>query len=273
MTGRNQYAPLRQLALLMALDTAGTLLNAFWVLFPSGGGTGGRLADVSASVGVSDNIGIYVFWTIWALRLLTWALILLLVPRLTALCKSFRRAQIWFFLCILSAPVEFLLTGIFNYRYPDPHVLLSLTRPALMMASFLYLFVVILLLEETVLLPLGNRAILLAGAELMESFGAERQAKKNRRCGKWLFILTVAQGIVDILLTAFIAWMWFMEGLDQSQSQLVVPTEGGRLAQLLALELFTVLLCFPLGLPSVVFRFFAAFRINRTWRTIEDLAR
>ena len=258
MTEIYRYPRLKQLSILMALDIAGpvaelVLSSIRFDVFPS-------TQDGSSL----QNTWFYTVWTTAGIRLLIWSLILVTLSRLTGLCKSFGKAQVWFLLRFLAVFPEILAPAIFAYRHPN---LGSLNETPLALLFPLLITAGAVLMGESLLLPLGDHAILCAGAELMESFGRERLARKNRRCGGWLLGTSLA--FLLLFSSAVFLLVWIRYTRDVS----LMDAEDGSFQILALLDIAAFLLALPLGLASLLLRVLAPVRMGQTYRAIEELTK
>lgn len=118
MVETERYLALKEIGVLMALDTAGFTTENI-ISFGSA-----ILAMDSQHETFLNELSIYGAWTMWALRLLIWSLTLVSLLRLASLRKSFGNARIWYLLRILCLIVQPLSVTFANHRLP----LLSLER-------------------------------------------------------------------------------------------------------------------------------------------------
>ena len=261
MTLGNKYSMLKQLAILMALDTGGAVANtaAFFIctVLDAANVQVASLPPLSASAA-----SIYVAWTLLGLRLLIWSLTLALLPRMTELHPSFGKARICYLLRILVFVGEIISAGTVQYMYYR-------IDPGTDLESMLFVSMIVLLelglglLLEVLLLSFGNRAVLNAGADLLESFGMEEAAKRNRRCGKWLIRFAAVYAFFWLFaFTIFLIWrMAHPEGFPES-----FP------AFLFLLDIAAFLFCILTWLGVAVCRILAPLHMNRVYRLIRDLS-
>ena len=258
MLETDRYWALKEIGVLMALDTAGFIAeNA--ISF-----AGAILAMDSQRGTFLNELSIYGAWTMWALRLLIWSLTLVSLSRLASLRKSFGNARIWYLLRILCLIVQPLSVTFANRqpsllsseRTPGIETLIPITLIAILTLAFLGEF----------LLSVGNRVTLFAGAELLDSFGLDDPAKRNRRCGNRLIGCTAAQTLFYLVAVALLIWIRFLQGrriFGEGESGATMPE---------AIAIFcAVLFCLLARLGVIVFRILAAVRMNRTYRAIKEL--
>ena len=251
MTEESKYSPLKYVGALMALDTAGGIANILTFSARELLGTDSRL---------TASLSQYADWTVWVLRLLAWALTLAVLSSLTDVNKSFRKARIWYLLRILILFLTPMASAVVHYR---TIIEVPLTPSDITLAAVALIpFAGMALLGEA-LLSVGYCAVLFAGAELMDSFGLEGLAKKNRRCGNRLAGCVAAQTLSVTAAVGLAAWLRLVKGVrlfgDESTFGILI--------------LFAVLipLCLLLGLGTMAFRAFAAVRMGRTYRAVKEL--
>ena len=266
-TMENKYSMLQQAAVLMALDTGGTIVETvltFVLSILDSANADGALFPMEAV----SHANIYISWTIWGLRLLIWLLTVVLLSHMTDLRKSFGSARIWYFLRILTFIVVMMLVNAVTYlRYehlsdPDAEILFFFGRMILFTLGLNFLL-------EGLLLSIGNRSILAAGAELLESFGLKKPAQENRRCGNGLIGFTAAYAILLLfgcaLLFVLLSWneLPLFNALETGDAQGV----------LVLLVIAAFLLCFVTWLGMEICRILAPIRMNRTYRAIRELSK
>ena len=256
MTGKDRYSPLGRLSVLMALETGVAAVKAVIALASVFLFTADQYG-ASLPAEVLHESGIYITWTA---RMLLWALTLAALSRLSVLRASFGRARIWYLLRILILPVVFLLTLPANRPHGDTTPLPFRLTACLYLAG-------LGALAGTLFLSMGNRAILLAGAEVLDTFGVETPAKRNRRCGAVLLVSAAALTFSLVLAAVFPA------GRRLIQGQPFYSTAGpkGVFSALTPPEAAAFLLCFLAGLGAVGCRLLAAVRMSRTYRAIREL--
>ena len=256
MTGKDNYALLKQVSILMALETGLALAEVLINVCR-------RILNAANSSTAMNMSILYLLWTLWALRMFSWTLTLASLSRMTRLCKSFRKAQIWYLLRILFFVSTPMLVGVLNYLdrpatasdFPSP-----LTKGIFCLNLALCFF------AETLFVSSGNRAILFAGAELLDNFGMTAPAEKNRLYGKWLMKISLAEFYFLMLLLALTAWVWFTKG-----SLVSAMREAG-----VAMTAFRLLVLFvlPEGLGVLLlFRFLASLQVHRTYRAVKELTK
>ena len=264
MNTENKYLIIKRVSILMALDAVGaiteTVMKFISAVFNS--------ADASSASVFNANI--YVSWTLWTLRLLIWILTLVSLSRMAEICASFGKARIWYLTRALSFITLTWLSGTINYLYyqryghDDFQTVLNANPdlPRFLGVCFL-LFMGMDFIMEAFSLSFGNRAILIAGAELLESFGLEKPAEKNRRCGKLL--AGFAAAYTSCLVCAFVflsaassfVSVWDAEGVPE----ILIP---------LALILI-IIICVPSWIGIEIFRILAAVRMRRAYHAIREL--
>lgn len=264
MTSRNKYTPIRHISILMALDAGAAILDAFvyWVgpsLWAAIMGT-----DTSPASDAVKNFSIYMAWTIMLLRLLLWALTLLALFRLTDIFQTFQKAKLWYLLRVLAYIALVLLAAYGNYQLAFAANWENAKYPLVVL---LLLIAACTLLGETLLLPMGNRAVLDAGAELLDTFGLESQAQKNRRCGKRLLVFSLLFQFLLLFAVGLAAGVWL------AAEVWLYSTETDAFPVLTFLDIAALLLAFPAGFCVLAYRFLAAVHAGRTYRAIEVLTR
>ena len=251
MTEESKYSPLKHIGALMALDTAGGIVNIV---------TFSAQTLLSTDSSLTASLSQYADWTVWALRLLAWALTLAALLSLTNVNKSFGKARIWYLLRILILVVTPMATAVVNYRNMDAA---SLTPLDLAFVSGALIFLVGMALLGEALLSVGYRAVLFAGAELMDSFGLEDPAKANRRCGNRLAGCLAAQTLSLAVIAAFMAWLRLVKGVQLFGDENALG--------LILLFIILIPLCLLAGLGTMAFRVFAAVRMGRTYHAVKEL--
>lgn len=251
MTEESKYSPLKHIGALMALDTAGGIVNIV---------TFSAQTLLSTDSSLTASLSQYADWTVWALRLLAWALTLAALLSLTNVNKSFGKARIWYLLRILILFVTPMATAVVNYRNIDAA---SLTPSDIALVAWSLIFLVGMALLGEALLSVGYRAVLFAGAELMDSFGLEGPAKENRRCGNRLAGCVATQTLALTVAVGLAAWLRLVKGVR-------LFSDENALGVIL---LFIVLIpiCLLAGLATMAFRAFAAVRMGRTYRAVKEL--
>lgn len=262
MRSESIYAPLKLIGILMGLDAGGAIadtIQSFSGALRTAGSTAGGGISLSHSL-----TGIYCTWIILIVRLLVWAMTLITLSRLTDVRPSFQKARLWYLLRILAYMAELLPSAIVYSRYPN---LLSVPNLAMLLLSALVVSLGSILIGECLLLPMGNRVILLVDAELSESFGLESQARKDRLCGRRLLRVSLAFLCLLFLSIAPEVWVRMVKGVS------LYSAAGDAFPGLLLLELAAVLLCIGAGAAILIYRLLAAVRMIRTYRAIEELTR
>ena len=253
MTEGSKYLMLKQAAVLMALDAGGAVANtgAFFVrtALENANTQAASLPTISAT-----PASLYVSWTFLGLRLLIWSLTLALLSRMIELHPSFGKARIWYLLRILVFVVEIITVGAAMYMYHN-----HITESLIFVRIVILLELGLGLLWEVLLLSFGNRAVLSAGANLLDSFGMEEAAKKNRRCGKWLIGFAAVYAFFwTFAFTLLLIWrVEFPEGFPE---------------ELFLLDVGAFLFCVPAWFGSEICRIFASLRMNRVYRLIRELS-
>ncbi|MBR4211238.1 MAG: hypothetical protein IKR84_02465 [Oscillibacter sp.] len=251
MTEESKYSPLKYVGALMALDTAGGIVNIV---------TFSTQELLSTDSRLTASLTQYSDWTVWALRLLAWALTLAALSSLTDVNTSFGKARIWYLLRILILFMTPMVSAVAHYRIIGE---VPLTPSDITLAALALICFVGLALFGEALLSVGYCAVLFAGAQLMDSFGLEGPAKKNRRCGNRLAGCVAAQTLSVTAAVGLAAWLQLVKGVrlfgDESTFGILI--------------LFAVLipLCLLLGLGTMAFRVFAAVRMGRTYRAVKEL--
>ena len=251
MTEESKYSPLKYVGVLMALDTAGGIVNIV---------TFSTQELLSTDSRLTASLTQYSDWTVWALRLLAWALTLAALSSLTDVNTSFGKARIWYLLRILILFMTPMVSAVVNYRNMGAA---SLTPSDITLAAVALICFVGLALFGEALLSVGYCAVLFAGAQLMDSFGLEGPAKKNRRCGNRLAGCVAAQTLSVTVAAGLAVWLWLVRGVGLFSDK----------NPLWVILLFAVLIsvCLLAGLGTMAFRAFAAVRMGRTYRAVEEL--
>ena len=121
---------------------------------------------VSRTVMIESDLDLYLLWTVRCLRLLTW---LGMIVHLERLEGGFRSAKRWYLLRIFVFLTVQVLSGIQSQS------------PLLVGVGNRSLFSIITVVFSTLiippLLPMGNRALLKAGADLLRYYGMEKPAR------------------------------------------------------------------------------------------------
>lgn len=250
MVEANRYSALRGISILMALDTAVLIVeNGIFLMntvLP---------ADLRHGTPLNE-IALYGAWTMWALRMLLWSLTLLSLSRLAGLRKSFGNARIWYLLRFLCFITQALAVTFANLGFRSPS---GLT----LSAEMLLMFLVITFLGE-LLLSVGNRVILFAGAELLNSFGLDTLAKENRRCGNRLLGCTAAQTLFFVAAVALFVWIRIFQGRRLSvEGEWAAPEWIGFFS--------AVLFCLLARLGVIAHKILAAAHMNRAYRAVKEL--
>ena len=149
----------------------------------------------AASAVIESRINIYLSWTTRCLRPLLWIGMIVLLSRSE---ESFHAARIWYLLRIIVFFAIRAFGAIADQI--DSGIGLVLLSDRITFSAAVY--VLLSLLIVPLLAPFGNRAVLKAGGEILDYFGLEAPAKKNRRCGKLLAIFTcLLVGMMLVFLT------------------------------------------------------------------------
>lgn len=251
MTEENKYSPLKHIGALMALDTAAVVVeNVVFLLEMS-------LRTDSQAEALLAGAALYGVWTAWLLRLMIWALALVSLSRLTGLRKSFGKARIWYLSRFLVFFAQALTVTVGNYRAAAGTVLSS-PELALIVGALLAILAMNYIGE--CLLSAGNRAVLFADAEFLDSLGLESQPGKLRRCGNRLAGCAAAQTLLLLLAIALVLCFRPAGGPFPLDNEI-------RLGALLC----ALLLCFLAGLGATAYRILAAVYMLRTYRAIKEL--
>lgn len=253
MTESNRYLTLKEISVLMALDTAGLIAEnviSFWSAILARNPQYGTLLN---------EISIYSAWTMWALRLLIWSLTLVSLSRLTSLYKSFGNARIWYLLRL-----SFLILQPLSITFASHRLFLSSSESQLVAERLMITLALAFLGELS--LSIGNRVILFAGAELLDSFGLDSPAKKNRRCGNRLIGYTAAQTLFFAVAFALVVWIRFFQG----RRLFGAGESGAAMSETIAI-FSAVLFGLFARLGVIVFRVLASVHMSRTYRTIKGL--
>ena len=255
---KNKYAMLKQAVILMVLDTGGKIVETVLTLIFS--------SPAISSLTAVSYANVYVSWTLWGLYLLLWLLTITLLSHMTVLRVSFGKARIWYLLRILAFIVFMMATtatAYLSYRSrPDPAPETTLLIGQILIFNFGLNF-----LADALLLSMGNRAILNAGAELLESFGLNQPAEANRRCGNRLIRFTAAYACLLIFACVILLGLSFMNELPFFG---MMDAEGVRKV-LVCLDIAAFLLCLPMWLGMVIFRILAPVHMNRAYHAIREL--
>ena len=266
MIQTGKYTMLKRLGVLMALDAGTSIFETIrflvWPWLINTGSVGAAAAYASSA----DSANLYLSWAVDALRLLVCVHTLMSLYRLTGLHKSFKMAQLWYFLRTLSLLPQVLVLALFSYLYPDRDSLLS--TPFLLTLTIVFLVILcFFFLGAFLFLSLGNRAILSAGAELLESFGEYDLAKKNCRCGNSLLRFSLALLVTALSATLLTAGMLILTRVY------LVPLEEYVRGLLVLLVLVLIVLAVLFWAVLLVFRSLAAMSMFRTYRAIEGLTK
>ena len=251
MAERSKYETLKQISVLTALDTAtwiaGEVLDSVTLVL-----------SLPKWLDPSNEGQVYITWTIWALRLLVWSLTLAALSRLSDLRNAFGKARIWYLFSLLAFIAQPLGASGAHYRYP---ALTPLSRAdAFFFVQVLIILAMITCLEEASLC-FGKRVILFAGADLLETFGLEEHAMKNRRCGNRLLICAAAR--MSFLLCVFaVTWISLAKQFS------FFDNESIDLLLCAAVSLWCLFLA---ELGNIAFQILAASRMKRTYLAIREL--
>ena len=101
----------------------------------------------------------------------------------------------------------------------------------------------------------------------MESFGHERLARRNRRCGGWLLGTSLA------FLLLFSSAVFLLVWIGYTRDASLMDAEDGFFPILALLDIAALLLALPLGLASLLLRVLAPVRMGQTYRAIEELTK
>ena len=255
---RTSYAGLTHIWKIMALDLG--LLLAEWVF---------SMMDIlllflwpdAAEAAIESGINTYLSWTFRCLRPLLWVGMIVLLLRSE---ECFHAARIWYLLRIIAFFALRALGGIAGQIDQAVGIILFSGRITVSKA----VCILLLLLISPLLAPFGNRAVLNAGGAVLDYFGLEAPAKKNRRCGKLLAIFTwLLVGMMLVFLTLLCFILQTMEG---SLMDYLEAPDGVALIQWTMLLLPVLMLFCGIGILILWAR--SAARMKRTYKLVKGLS-
>ncbi len=212
---------------------------------------------VSRTVMIESDLDLYLLWTIRCLRLLTW---LGMIVHLERLEGGFRSAKRWYLLRIFVFLTVQVLSGIQSQS------------PLLVGVGNRSLFSIITVVFSTLiippLLPMGNRALLKAGADLLRYYGMEKPARANSRCGKLLAVFSWTLDGCMLLFDSF-AIVVFLTSEYTLLPYLVAP-DGSELIQWGLVIVFPLIVLSALGL--LILWGISAGRMKKTHRLLKGIS-
>ncbi len=212
---------------------------------------------VSRTVMIESDLDLYLLWTVRCLRLLTW---LGMIVHLERLEGGFRSAKRWYLLRIFVFLTVQVLSGIQSQS------------PLLVGVGNRSLFSIITLVFSTLiippLLPMGNRALLKAGADLLRYYGMEKPARANSRCGKLLAVFSWTLDGCMLLFDSF-AIVVFLTSEYTLLPYLVAP-DGSELIQWGLVIVFPLIVLSALGV--LILWGISAGRMKKTHRLLKGIS-
>ena len=212
---------------------------------------------VSSTVMIESDLDLYLLWTVRCLRLLTW---LGMIVHLERLEGGFRSAKRWYLLRIFVFLTVQVLSGIQSQS------------PLLVGVGNRSLFSIITVVFSTLiippLLPMGNRALLKAGADLLRYYGMEKPARANSRCGKLLAVFSWTLDGCMLLFDSF-AIVVFLTSEYTLLPYLVAP-DGSELIQWGLVIVFPLIVLSALGL--LILWGISAGRMKKTHRLLKGIS-
>ena len=212
---------------------------------------------VSRTVMIEGDLDLYLLWTIRCLRLLTW---LGMIVHLERLEGGFRSAKRWYLLRIFVFLTVQVLSGIQSQS------------PLLVGVGNRSLFSIITVVFSTLiippLLPMGNRALLKAGADLLRYYGMEKPARANSRCGKLLAVFSWTLDGCMLLFDSF-AIVVFLTSEYTLLPYLVAP-DGSELIQWELVIVFPLIVLSALGV--LILWGISAGRMKKTHRLLKGIS-
>lgn len=212
---------------------------------------------VSRTVMIESDLDLYLLWTVRCLRLLTW---LGMIVHLERLEGGFRSAKRWYLLRIFVFLTVQVLSGIQSQS------------PLLVGVGNRSLFSIITVVFSTLiippLLPMGNRALLKAGADLLRYYGMEKPARANSRCGKLLAVFSWTLDGCMLLFDSF-AIVVFLTSEYTLLPYLVAP-DGSELIQWGLVIVFPLIVLSALGL--LILWGISAGRMKKTHRLVKGIS-
>jgi hypothetical protein len=212
---------------------------------------------VSRTVMIESDLDLYLLWTVRCLRLLTW---LGMIVHLERLEGGFRSAKRWYLLRIFVFLTVQVLSGIQSQS------------PLLVGVGNRSLFSIITVVFSTLiippLLPMGNRALLKAGADLLRYYGMEKPARANSRCGKLLAVFSWTLDGCMLLFDSF-AIVVFLTSEYTLLPYLVAP-DGSELIQWGLVIVFPLIVLSALGV--LILWGISAGRMKKTHRLLKGIS-
>ena len=212
---------------------------------------------VSRTVMIESDLDLYLLWTVRCLRLLTW---LGMIVHLERLEGGFRSAKRWYLLRIFVFLTVQVLSGIQSQS------------PLLVGVGNRSLFSIITVVFSTLiippLLPMGNRALLKAGADLLRYYGMEKPARANSRCGKLLAVFSWTLDGCMLLFDSF-AIVVFLTSEYTLLPYLVAP-DGSELIQWELVIVFPLIVLSALGV--LILWGISAGRMKKTHRLLKGIS-
>ena len=212
---------------------------------------------VSRTVMIESDLDLYLLWTVRCLRLLTW---LGMIVHLERLEGGFRSAKRWYLLRIFDFLTVQVLSGIQSQS------------PLLVGVGNRSLFSIITVVFSTLiippLLPMGNRALLKAGADLLRYYGMEKPARANSRCGKLLAVFSWTLDGCMLLFDSF-AIVVFLTSEYTLLPYLVAP-DGSELIQWGLVIVFPLIVLSALGV--LILWGISAGRMKKTHRLLKGIS-
>ena len=212
---------------------------------------------VSSTVMIESDLDLYLLWTVRCLRLLTW---LGMIVHLERLEGGFRSAKRWYLLRIFVFLTVQVLSGIQSQS------------PLLVGVGNRSLFSIITVVFSTLiippLLPMGNRALLKAGADLLRYYGMEKPARANSRCGKLLAVFSWTLDGCMLLFDSF-AIVVFLTSEYTLLPYLIAP-DGSELIQWGLVIVFPLIVLSALGV--LILWGISAGRMKKTHRLLKGIS-
>ena len=212
---------------------------------------------VSRTVMIESDLDLYLLWTVRCLRLLTW---LGMIVHLERLEGGFRSAKRWYLLRIFVFLTVQVLSGI---QSQSP-LLVGVGNRSL----FSIITVVFSTLIIPLLLPMGNRALLKAGADLLRYYGMEKPARANSRCGKLLAVFSWTLDGCMLLFDSF-AIVVFLTSEYTLLPYLGTP-DGSELIQWGLVIVFPLIVLSALGV--LILWGISAGRMKKTHRLLKGIS-
>ena len=212
---------------------------------------------VSSTVMIESDLDLYLLWTVRCLRLLTW---LGMIVHLERLEGGFRSAKRWYLLRIFVFLTVQVLSGIQSQS--------SLPVGVGNRSLFSIITVVFSTLIIPPLLPMGNRALLKAGADLLRYYGMEKPARANSRCGKLLAVFSWTLDGCMLLFDSF-AIVVFLTSEYTLLPYLIAP-DGSELIQWGLVIVFPLIVLSALGV--LILWGISAGRMKKTHRLLKGIS-